>query len=343
MTAYAFWNNKGGVGKSYLSFIAACEYAHRNPDIDVYVIDLCPQGNASEILLGADGLSDKLNELIDGVARRTVGGYAESRLNSPFVMIEDIEDYIVKVHDYNKNVPENVKLAAGDYLLEILSEAMRQAAQLSVPIDAWRKVITWIRDLTTLLKKKSAPRQAFFVIDCNPSFAIYTQMALAAADYLVVPFTADDSSRRAIENVLALVYGVGEPKMAAYARISFASRMIEQGMTLPKLHTFISNRVTLYEGQPSRAFKLANSRVKQTVDGIFAGYSQYFADKKVKPSRNFIDIPDYHSAAIVSAVTGTPIHALKAGPKNLGDERIQINIGPLKNYKAALSKFVDRL
>ena len=27
MTAYAFWNNKGGVGKSFLSFVAATEYA----------------------------------------------------------------------------------------------------------------------------------------------------------------------------------------------------------------------------------------------------------------------------------------------------------------------------
>ncbi|KAB0743970.1 ParA family protein, partial [Pseudomonas aeruginosa] len=54
MTAYAFWNNKGGVGKTYLSFIAASEYAHTYPDSDVYVIDLCPQANVSETLLGGN-------------------------------------------------------------------------------------------------------------------------------------------------------------------------------------------------------------------------------------------------------------------------------------------------
>src|SRR5262245_3842396 len=52
MSSYAFWNNKGGVGKRFLCFVAASEYAHRNPGTDVYVIDLCPQGNVSEILLG---------------------------------------------------------------------------------------------------------------------------------------------------------------------------------------------------------------------------------------------------------------------------------------------------
>jgi len=28
MSSYAFWNNKGGVGKSFLCFIAGCEYAN---------------------------------------------------------------------------------------------------------------------------------------------------------------------------------------------------------------------------------------------------------------------------------------------------------------------------
>src|SRR5690242_10202215 len=52
MSSYAFWNNKGGVGKSFLCFITASEYAHRHPECDVYVLDLCPQANVSETLLG---------------------------------------------------------------------------------------------------------------------------------------------------------------------------------------------------------------------------------------------------------------------------------------------------
>jgi cellulose biosynthesis protein BcsQ len=59
MTAYAFWNNKGGVGKSFLCFVAASEYARRHPEADVYVIDLCPQANVSETLLGGYGKSPK--------------------------------------------------------------------------------------------------------------------------------------------------------------------------------------------------------------------------------------------------------------------------------------------
>ena len=35
MARYALWNNKGGVGKSFLTFSLACEYAIAHPDEEV--------------------------------------------------------------------------------------------------------------------------------------------------------------------------------------------------------------------------------------------------------------------------------------------------------------------
>ena len=75
------------------------------PDTDVYVIDLCPQANVSEMLLlnsdvlpntDDDEMSDDenynvihknydvINKLIGQTPRATVAGYLEARLNSPF-------------------------------------------------------------------------------------------------------------------------------------------------------------------------------------------------------------------------------------------------------------------
>ena len=42
MAIYALWNNKGGVGKSYLTFQVAAEYARTHRDQKVLVVDLCP-------------------------------------------------------------------------------------------------------------------------------------------------------------------------------------------------------------------------------------------------------------------------------------------------------------
>ena len=49
---YAIWNNKGGVGKSFLSFILGTEIAKRNSAGRVILVDMCPQANLSEVVLG---------------------------------------------------------------------------------------------------------------------------------------------------------------------------------------------------------------------------------------------------------------------------------------------------
>lgn len=50
-TVYGFWTNKGGVGKTTLSFHMATTYAELYPEKTVVVIDMCPQTNLSATLL----------------------------------------------------------------------------------------------------------------------------------------------------------------------------------------------------------------------------------------------------------------------------------------------------
>ena len=78
---YAIWNNKGGVGKTFLTFVIAYKYAVEHPDKNVVMLDLCPQANLSEIVLGGNGAgSARLEELID--SHRTIGGYFDERVKS---------------------------------------------------------------------------------------------------------------------------------------------------------------------------------------------------------------------------------------------------------------------
>ena len=364
MTAYAFWNNKGGVGKSFLSFVAATEYARTYRDTDVYVIDLCPQANVSEMLLldaellidtgiqmslyGYDVIRenfDPIHKLIGRTPRATVAGYLEARLNSPFKSIQDVSPYVCRPRDFNTKLPANLLLVCGDYLLEILSEAIRQTSQLAIPIDAWKQVLSWIKDLTSALRKRSGNRDALFIIDCNPSFAIYTQLALAAAENLVVPFTPDDSSRRAVENVVALLYGhgMGDPKIETYAKINFANRAQEEELNVPKLHTFVSNRVTIYRSKASKAFEAVNESIKATLNELHKKHRQIYANPKEAPSERLIEIPDYHSACVVMTVKGIPLNSLRAGRNMVHDRPVQLNSEPLEKYRKALIDFVSYL
>jgi cellulose biosynthesis protein BcsQ len=345
MTSYAFWNNKGGVGKSFLCFIAACEYAHRFPGSDVYVLDLCPQANVSETLLGGYPKgSTAMSELLARKPRASIAGYLDARLNSPFKRLDDVDPYVCRPSNYNSAIPKNVSLVCGDNLLEIQAEAIRQTSQLAVPSDSWKQVLLWIRDLTNALTAKSGDRPSVFIIDCNPSFAIFTQLAVVAADHLVVPFTADDSSRRAVDNIVTLLYGFTDvADVTPYTKISFAKKAKEDGVPVPTLHTFVSNRVTKYEGKPSKAFAAMIKAMQTTIDAIHTKHREIFSAPTGKPSKHFLFVPDYHSASIISASTGTPLHKLTAGPKDFGGERVQINPAPLKDYREKLSKVVDRL
>ena len=52
MKTYTFWNNKGGTGKTSLCFQTVLQYAKQHPEQQILVIDLCPQANLSELMLG---------------------------------------------------------------------------------------------------------------------------------------------------------------------------------------------------------------------------------------------------------------------------------------------------
>ena len=342
MNRYAIWNNKGGVGKSFLAFAAACEYAISHPDEEILVLDVCPQANLTEMLLGGkDGANAALEKFYGLKPRRSVGGYFEARLNSPFMPLTDISRFIVRPNETNQNIPKNIVLLPGDNLLELLSEAIRQASQMSLPSDAWPKVMRWLADLIHEFAAWSSGSDVAVFIDCNPSFSIYTQIALCASDSVLVPFTADDSSRRGIENVFALLYGISSSELQGYAKLSFSKRASEEGIELPRLHTFISNRVTMYKGKPSSAFQAKSAPIKAVVDAVSATNKRYFLSDRAKGL--FIEMPDYHSVAVVASSEGCPLSILKSGHHTIDGDVVQVNQTAINKYKKAISKLIERL
>ena len=341
MTAYAFWNNKGGVGKSFLSFVAATEYARRYPDTDVYVIDMCPQASISETLLVNP---DVIHKLMGQTPRATVAGYLEARLNSPFRHLKDVSPYVCRPRDFNAKLPVNLLLVCGDNLLEILSGAIRQISEFTLPEDAWKQTLSWIKDLMFTLRKKSNNRDTLFIFDCNPSFAIYTQLALASAENVVVPFTPDDSSRRAVENVVALLYGngMGNSRIETYAQLNFAKSAKEEGLAIPKLHTFVSNRIMLHEDKASKTFEGVSASIKKTLDVLHKKHRQIYATPRALPSERFIEIPDYHSACTMMTI-GIPSYHLQPGLNKFRGKQVQLEREALKLFQDALANFVAYL
>ena len=329
---YAIWNNKGGVGKTFLSFILASEYALKNPETRVYVIDLCPQANVSEILLGGNGKgAEKLQQLIE--KRKTIGGYFDERISNPHGLRGSESSYCIALNEFNQNLPENLFLIAGDPSLEIQSQAMNQISALSLPTDSWKNVHNWVKDIALSIEKL-VPKSVIF-IDCNPSFATYTELAMLAAERLIVPCTADGSSARAVDNIASLLYGNNVTK--EYEEINFASRAKKNGFSLPTVHFIALNRSTQYDKKASKGFIAMFEEIKSRVKNL----NRTVLSTDI--NEIFIDVPDAHTVSIVCSYEGIPLNKLEMGKHDIHNESVQVNHGPLDRYRRAIDNIVSKL
>lgn len=335
---YAVWNNKGGVGKTFLSFIIAAEYAEQHPEQQVVVVDMCPQANVSEILLGGNGTgAAELNALLQQTPRQTIGGYFDQRINQPHAKTGTEASFLFDASAVNRNLPKNLFCVAGDPSLEVQTQALNQIAGQTLPAAAWANVHRWLVDLLDGISVKlSSP---IFFIDCNPSFSAYTEIALLAANRIIVPCTADGSSARAIDNLGQLLYGIGLP--AAYAGASFASQAKKHNLAVPSLHMIPLNRSTQYDKKASRAFSAMYAEIQTRVTGLRAQVPQHFS--MPPPQQPFLEVPDAHSVSIVAAHEGVPLSRVTLGGHDVHGVTCQVNPEPLDRYKQAVATLVSLL
>lgn len=331
---YGLWNNKGGVGKSFLSFVLATEYAHEHPKKQVLVADMCPQANLSEIILGGNGTGSKaLEKQIK--ARKTIGGYFDARITSPHALTGNETSHLLQASAFNKNLPENIWIVAGDPSLELQAQVINQISAQTLPHDAWKSVHNWLFDLLLACSKHLGINDTVSFIDCNPSFSAYTELAMMASERIIVPCSSDGSSARAIDNVGSLLYGLGRQ---TYSR-GFAAKAKEFDMTLPKIHSVLLNRSTQYNKKASKAFGAMFDEIKERTDAMVKAAPSNFVGKKA----NFAEIPDNHSVAIVCSHLGRPLYSMTPGQYPVHDENPQINAAPLDRYKEHVQAFLASL
>ena len=335
---YAIWNNKGGVGKSFLSFILGTEYAHDHPEEQVLLVDMCPQANLSEIILGGNGDgADILQGFIEGRNRRTIGGYFDSRIESPHRLTNNEDKYLVNVSKYNDRVPENIWLIVGDPSLELQAQVISQIAGQTLPVDTWKNVHSWLKDLIVACESALGETKVF--IDCNPSFSAYTELAMIAAQRLIVPCSSDGSSARALDNIGALLFGINVTQ--GYRQVNFSSRAMGFSMPFPSIHSVLLNRSTLYSEKASKAFGAMYDEIKRRTRALRKNDPTRFVFRS--DGKIFHVIPDNHSVAIVCSHLGRPLYSISPGNYKIHDTNPRINPEPLDRYKQAVDNFLASL
>lgn len=315
-----FWNNKGGTGKTTLAFQLLNEYAFQNKDKRILVIDVCPQANLSELLLGGlnQGGSEVLLMRQGANPRATIGGYFQLRLPAPYSAPSfNPKDYLTKPHQYNSCIEDNIDLLCGDAMLELQSNAISTLANNQIPgTNTWVAIINWLNDFVQPIEKD----YDIVFLDANPSFSMYTQIAIATSTKVVLPVMADDSSRRAIQNAFSLIYGLKLPS-EIYSKYAFAEKLKEVNMPLPKVYMILKNRLTQYMGAAS-AYATVLQEIDKDVLSLLETYPNIFAFDTL--SEGIIDVRDFQTTGVVSAARGCPLQKLKSGRLDLMGKRVAV-------------------
>lgn len=269
--------------------------------------------------------------------RATIGGYFQVRLPSPYVPIKfAANDFITHPATFNSSIPQNIDLVCGDPLLELQSNAMSTLANAQIPgTNAWLAVIDWLTDFLNQVREDY--HIAF--VDANPSFSIYTQIALSSTDKLVLPVMADDSSRRAIQNAFSLIFGLRLPS-PIYSSYAFDSRLTSEGRSLPKVHVIAKNRLTQYMG-PSSAYAAVLETIDEDVAKLLKSNSDIFTF--TKPKDGVVNIRDFQTTGVVAFARGCPFYEMSPGKKEVAGQRIQVSPDQLALAVEAVAKLVDLL
>ncbi|AUB42968.1 Cellulose biosynthesis protein BcsQ (plasmid) [Nostoc flagelliforme CCNUN1] len=347
--SYVIWNNKGGVGKSTITFHVASAYAAKNPDRDIVVIDMCPQANVSMILLGGGKIGEtNLQSLISQSIPKTVVGYITNSILG--FDVSNLQNYIIKISDENKYLPENMYLLSGDGNLELIAPLLSERAN-AIPLSEndkpWEKIHSIIKSLTK--KQINSPRPCTFFIDTNPSFSVYTQIAILAGEYLLVPINADDSSIFAITGLFNLIWGT-EQKHPVYGKYTFASKANDFSIERPKISLLLGNRFTQKTGT-AWAFKaVSNEAIKK----MYEQYEKYpnrfiFSDTPINNQTDFessfsFELRDFNSAGVVAANQGMPLSKMIESTYEVYDEKsIQVSLEQRKLCRDKIDDLVKKL
>lgn len=159
-------NMKGGVGKSTLSVNLAWHFAaYRNWLKRVLLVDLDPQFNASQYLLGVTGYKRILND-----EKPTIWDIFEENTKIPGVQQRAFEA---------NDAVRNVTTIQGGGKLDLIPSRLELALSL-------KSAGTKERLLPRALKKLESDYD-LILIDCAPTESILTTSAYLSSDYILVP------------------------------------------------------------------------------------------------------------------------------------------------------------
>ena len=340
---YMVWNNKGGVGKTFLTYTIASEYALKHPEKKVAVVDMCPQANVSEMMLGGNGTGEGNLSTI-AQTDMTIAGYIKARYTKSSSKPLGTEiNYFVPVSKYNSSMPENLFLLPGDVDLDICSQLIFHLGNGPLR-GAWKSSRLILDDIIQAFENSNNDTVVF--IDCNPSFAVYTEMSAAAARELIIPCTADNASIRGILNVFRLTYGIDAYQLFGInlnfddSIFNFSEMAGTNGLSLPKVRMIVLNKSRSLDKSATMAWKAHSEKIRKVMDQIKVKYPHCFSGLV---ANLVFDVKDGNTLATIANHNGLPVSLMKQGAYDIYGTTTMANQPQIDALKDQLFTIVDTL
>jgi chromosome partitioning protein len=184
MKTIAFFNNKGGVGKTSLVYHLA--YLFANNGLKVIAADLDPQANLTSMFLD----EDRLEELWTEIPRPSI-----------YTAIQPILDGIGDLLTPQAEViRKNLSLVVGDLQLSQAEDELstQWTTSLGGNPRGFRVISAFWRILASVAEQQAAE---LVLIDVGPNLGAINRAALISADYVIVPMAPDLFSLQGLQNL----------------------------------------------------------------------------------------------------------------------------------------------
>lgn len=187
-TAVAFFNNKGGVGKTTL----ACNYAawEAANGRSVLLIDLDPQCNSTQLILDEEQWSEIYEEAATSEPKTVMGILRPIRAGDSTLDTDAFAIY--------RGGRFGVDVLAGHPSMSIFEDLLSEAwTKFRGGEVAGARRSVWLRSLRQFLGN----RYDVLVVDVSPSLGAINRSALVGSDSFVTPMAADLFSLYALDNI----------------------------------------------------------------------------------------------------------------------------------------------